>query len=297
VQGRDVSTPLEMTRMRGGLRDKRGRRRTKGCCRNSSGRCGLSRCMDWSEHRCSGRSGCCYRASCWRRSEGCCGSRSGGCCDARDGRSSGGRCSAGNRRCCGAIGGGWCEVRSSGRSRGMSDRCARRRGSVCCGCMSGRSIGGKDSPSRPGDGRNSDNAEVRMQTPEVRTPGRRRAWNTPWGRSQRLDVRWQKSEVRSTECHGAMLRLGVAASLIPVRGAVLRIRNQITGATGRCRRCEMSDERRQMAVAANPACAAFRCHVICRTARISRNRAGKSRKLRKSVRGPLAPQLGQCLAP
>jgi hypothetical protein len=49
--------------------------------------------------------------------------------------------------------------------------------------------------------------------------------------------------------------------------------SQATGAAGRYRRCEMSDERRQVAVAAGRHAHAFRCSVICRTARIPRSRA------------------------
>jgi hypothetical protein len=61
---------------------------------------------------------------------------------------------------------GW----SWGRSEGMSGRCTQFRGGDCCRSRNRDRIRGKHWPSYPGDGRNSDNAEVRMQIPEVRIP-------------------------------------------------------------------------------------------------------------------------------
>jgi hypothetical protein len=110
------------------------------------------------------------------------------------------------------------------------------------------------------------------------------------------DVRRTTNDARCTR-ERVVLRSGVVDSLIPVEGVVLRVRSQITGAAGRYRRSEMSDEGRQMAVAANPVCAAFRSHVICQTARISRNRAGKSRKSRRTRPGVVGPIVGPEVGP
>ena len=51
---------------------------------------------------------------------------------------------------------------------------------------------GQALPQLSGGRGNPDNVEVRMQIPEVINPGRGRTWYTMAGRSQRLDVRWQK---------------------------------------------------------------------------------------------------------
>jgi hypothetical protein len=156
---------------------------------NRNGGC----CGCWNK----GRNGRCFGAGngccCGRRHEGRCGSRTGSRCNARTGCGSGRRCSAKRGRCSGSMSGG----RYDTRSRDRNDTCCCNRSGCrfrrCCGRRNEGRLGGKGSPSRPGDGRNSDNAEVRMQIPEVRTRRRTRTcrpWTVlTWQRRTMYDIR------------------------------------------------------------------------------------------------------------
>ena len=170
-------------------RNKRHRCRTEGCCRSRNGGC--CECGN------VGRNGGCFgsrdRRCYGRRRESRCGSRAGCCYGCRDRGWNGGCCRCGNEswdRCCK-------RCRNEGRN-GRCKRCEDESRNRCCdrcgnegrdGCR----IRGKDSPSRPGDGRNSDNAEVRMQIPEVRTRRRTRTcrpWTVlTWQRRTMYDIR------------------------------------------------------------------------------------------------------------
>jgi hypothetical protein len=165
-------------------------RRGTGCrCRSRNGGC--CGCGN------VGRNGRCFgagsRCCCGRWHECRCGSMTGSRNDARTGCGSGRRCSAGTRRCWGTSTGGRCGSRARGRSFGCcSDRSGCRfRG--CSGCRAEGRFGGKDSPSRLGNGTNWDSAEVRIQIPEVRTPGRERTWDTTAGRSRKAEAKSQES--------------------------------------------------------------------------------------------------------
>jgi hypothetical protein len=83
------------------------------------------------------------------------------------------------------------EDRSWGRNEDRSGYRILTRSGGCCGRWNEGRIRGRSSPNRPGDRKNPDNAEVRMQIPEVRILGTRETWCVP-----RDEVRRQKPECR-----------------------------------------------------------------------------------------------------
>ena len=160
------------------------------------------------------RNGRCFRAGsrrCYgRRHESRCGSRTGGCSGTRTGCGSGCRYGAGTRCCWGASTGGRCEGRAWGRSVGC---CSGRNGCGfrrrCGGRTEGR-LGGRNSPSRLGDGKTGWQAksEVRSQMLEVRSAGG----------GIRFTVYGARLQGERCTKKRTMLRFGVVVPLIPLIG-------------------------------------------------------------------------------